>query len=246
MDGLDKFYSGLTKAFVEIYLPVIETQREVFESNFSVFLHDESISEQKTIKLSNNALFVQNIHQGVFEILSSYESLLDAELYIRRFPYTETRITRMRHLRYVFENYLNEIYILKVRLIAYTKAIEEFYAIGNRRKKVRQITQPLFTFTSNFFKEFVAERGEHVHSRRYDSVNISRLEAMERLSTSNPSTEWASHMYNYFELVYKDTRKNKSKEIQDHNQKIKNLLDSYFEKLYPVLFDSDGNLLMPK
>ena len=113
MNGLDRFYADLTKAFVEMYLPATERHRSEIEESFANFLLGRESSQPTQIELSSSALFIREIHWGVFEIIGSYESLLDAETYIRRFPYVNTRITRIRHLKYIFENHLSDIYILK-------------------------------------------------------------------------------------------------------------------------------------
>jgi hypothetical protein len=244
MNGLDKFYAGLTKAFVEIYLPAIEPSRREMEESLGGFLLSEERFLSTPVKLPPKALFVRQIHWGVFEIIDSYESLLDAEVYIRRFPYGKTRITRINHIRYVFANHLSEVYILKERLKAYLQTVENVYAKGLRRRLVRQITQYLFTFNTKSFDEIIAERGVHVHKARYDDMNLSRLGAIERLSKSNPEAIWKSYLDNYFEMVYRRIRKEKSMNCRPEIVP-KKYIDEYFDRLYPVIFDEKENLFMP-
>ena len=119
--------------------------------------------------------------------------------------------------------------------------MEGIYAKGLRRTSVRKITQSLFAFNNKSFKEFVDERGAHVHKVRYDDKKLSRIEAMERLSISNPDAAWSSYLYDYFETTYKHIRREKVKELLARNRVVRNILDEYFERLYPVVGSSSLN-----
>jgi hypothetical protein len=244
-DGLEKFYEGLTKAFVEVYLPSIESSRDEVKRSFFNLLLNRNAYQPANSNISRIVEHVRDIHWGVFEILGSYESLLDAELYIRRFPFNKTRITKTRYLRYVIENHLSEVYILKERLKKYLKTIEEVYAKGTRRKQIKQVTQPLFAFNANAFGELIDARSKHVHKSRYDDIELRSIEAMERLYMANPSEEWSPYLQSYFELDYKRIRNQRAAEIAAQNQKIRNILDEYFNRLYPAIFDEQGKLLLP-
>lgn len=243
MKGLDRFYAGLTKAFAEILLP--ETTTEQLSQGLLEFHFGSSDFKPRTSKVSYEAWFVKDVHMGVFEIISSYESLIDAEVYIRRFPYQKTRISKARHLNYVFANHFQELYILKERLKKYLQYTEETYAHGKARKKVKQITQPLFKRNKDFFDQMQSERSKHVHSSRYEDFSITQIESLERLSSNNPDADLSAMIQNIFELRYKIIRKAKSTEIKNRNQLITDFLDEYFETLYPIYFSGSQDLIIP-
>jgi len=60
-----------------------------------------------------------DLFAGFNEISHSYDTLLDIEVYVARFPYANTRITRSGHLRFIIEAYLHESYTLVERLNDY-------------------------------------------------------------------------------------------------------------------------------
>jgi hypothetical protein len=60
-----------------------------------------------------------DLFAGFNEISHSYDTLLDIEVYVARFPYANTRITRSGHLRFIIEAYLHESYTLGERLKTY-------------------------------------------------------------------------------------------------------------------------------
>lgn len=223
MKGREKYFAALGKAFRDILRPVIEAHQdqlaEVLRSNILDQDGPRSIDYEPTPEI----LLYRSAIWGVFEIYESFESLLDAELYVRRFPYRKTRVTKVRYLRYVVENHLNEAYILKQRLKAYLNTVEGLYAKGARRKEVRKITQPLFQSISQALKHIIAVRGSHVHSLRYDHKELQRLTHMELLSQSDPDASWSQLLAHWFDFEYKRIRKRRTEQIRALNENINSI-----------------------
>ena len=73
-------------------------------------------------------LFVgYKLFKGFSEIHTAVECLKNIEIYIRRFPFKNTRVSKLDYLKYNIENYLNEIYVLKERMISYSKTVARAY-----------------------------------------------------------------------------------------------------------------------
>ncbi|MCD6344893.1 MAG: hypothetical protein J7M17_04725 [Anaerolineae bacterium] len=245
MRDLEKYSTALTKAFKDILVPVIEAHEDQMVEVLKRDIFDQDGPRSIDYEPTTEILLYRSVQWGMFEIYASFESLLDAELYIRRFPYGNTRITKVRHLRYVVENHLNEVYILKERLKAYLNTVQELYAKGSRKKEVRKITQSLFQFNSEAFGDIVAVRGSHVHSLRYDDEELRRLGNMERLSHLDSDASWSQHLAHSFDFEYKRIRTRRAEQIKAINEAVERVLDIFFSRLYPVLFDEDENLIHP-
>jgi len=190
--------------------------------------------------------FLARLTMSVYEIYGMYESLLDSEVYICRFPYSKTRITKSRHLQHVFANYLNNVYILKERLKNFLKLLEDVYAVNEQRKNVKRITQPLFTSNSRFFDDFVSVRGIHVHTESYSDSELDRLGVIENfVSDGRLELETRQHWKTYFETQFKNIRKEKTEVISTNNKNVQNLLEDFFTKIYSIVIDEDEYVRIP-
>ena len=111
------------------------------------------------------------MYNGFREISGSYYGLLEIEIYIGRFPYRNTKISKTRHLAYHMENYLNEIYILKERLNSYFTTIGRIYRKDRRIQDILKRTKPLFAFVNNTLKGIIDTRG-HMYTKRDLTMKI--------------------------------------------------------------------------
>ena len=94
--------------------------------------------KQLNRKQTPSEVFFSKLHDGFSEISDSYYCLLEIEIYIGRFPYRNTSISKTRHLAYHMENYLNEIYILRERLNNHFTTIGRLY---RKDKKTSRYTK---------------------------------------------------------------------------------------------------------
>lgn len=242
---MNRYYSSLTDAFKKFILPILESRKEeaaVVYINRLLALDGPNILDKAS---TLEGQFLGRVSVGAFEIYGSYESVLDAEVYIRRFPFGRTRISKSRYMTHVIEDYLNNVYILKLRIKEYLKLLEELYAKGARRKEVRKITQPLFRYNSQFFEHIVDIRGNHVHSERYSDEELKRLQMMESAIAAKLNSSWSPYLETYFEAQYQRIRKKKMQEIQSLNAAIKKVVDALFSNIHPIVFDERGNLIFP-
>src|SRR5437762_800785 len=87
-----------------------------------------------------------SIFRGFVEIANAAETLHDMRIYVRRFPFGGTSISRSKYLRFIIESYLHESYILTQRLLAYPEKIRRVLARDDASGRYREIVKTLQTF----------------------------------------------------------------------------------------------------
>jgi hypothetical protein len=246
MKGNEEFSAGLGRAFGEILAPAIKSHEEEMATRMMNHLLDLHEPVANVVEDTKEIRILGQIVNGTSEIQSAFESLLDVEVYVRRFPYRNTRISKSRHLRYAIGNYLNQVYVLKQRLKRFLQDVEELYAQGRRRKEVKRITQALFAYLSTVFEGMVAIRGSHVHRESYSDKELSQLEGLDFTIKVSEGMSWQDLLAHLLDLRYKEIRRQRVEEIRNANKVIEAVIDEYFSRLYPVVFDDDGNLIIPE
>jgi hypothetical protein len=180
---------------------------------------------------------------GFREIHNSYYSLLDIEVYIGRFPYGKTSVSKTRYLAYHMENYLNEVYILKERLNFYCTTVGRMYRNDQTLKNVKETMKTLSDCVQKVLKGTTDARGTHVHKNRFTDEDLDRLSSLELANHGPNDIPILKIMY---ESHYKKTRKKYSLAIKQSNKEIKDLLDGCFEVLYGVVADENRQIRYPK
>jgi uncharacterized membrane-anchored protein YjiN (DUF445 family) len=194
-------------------------------------VHDNEDLENRENKL-------RNLFLDFSEIKNTLETLIDYEVYIRRFPYSKTRIVRTRHFKNTVANYLNEIYILKNRLISYLTKIERSIKDTKARGKVHKAFVPYYEFISETFKSIVHVRGEHVHDKRYDTKELNLISMIEYMCTEH-DPDVGFHYNDLLNERYNEVKKEWTKYIETNNSLIVKLIDSYCDVLIYVMFKAD-------
>ena len=245
MQGNAKFDECVTRAFNKLVVPTIETHMDEMADRLINHILGLDVTKTNLLPRTKEYNILWLIISGTSEIQEVYESLLDVEIYIRRFPYKGTRVTKPRYLRYIIENYLNQVYVLKQRLKIFLKDIEKLYARGDRRKEVRSITQPLYTFLKNSLNDVVTVRGSSVHEKNFNNNDLKQLisldfsvRAIDDLSTKAEFTDFYNTQYGRIRLKW-------IKNIKDLNKKLDNLLNDYYRNLNKVVFDNNDELIIP-
>ena len=152
-------------------------------------------------------LFVANkLFRGFAEIYTSVRCLENIEIYIRRFPFSKTRVTKLDYLKYNIENYLNEIYVLKERMISYSKTISRAYKKSSNAAAIAEHLKNASKLASDSLKNIVEIRGAHVHSIRYSDKDIDRLSNLELMLNSDNQDFREAFEKLYF-VAYSEIRK---------------------------------------
>jgi len=177
-----------------------------------------------------------DLFNGFLEVSHSYDRLLDIEVYASRFPYGNTRITRMGHLRFVVEAYLHESYTLAERLESYPKVITRRLGKLHPDIDYARACKNAQDFAKAALKNIVDVRGSHVHQRRFSTPDLDHADMYDLFRTLNDAGEDKL----LGEFVYREARRKWLKLIRTNNLAIGKLLDAYLLRLHPLLFSSDG------
>jgi hypothetical protein len=177
--------------------------------------------------------FAADAFQGYMEIGETLERLLDIELYLRRFPFRSTRITRERYLRFHVEAYLHESYILRERLLTFGKRVTRAYKRGDHRQTAASTGQRLEEL-ARALDGVTQMRGRHVHELRFDETRLRNLGALELIERRSSDPVWAGAIKEQYPRV----RRHWVRWVREMNEGVRELLDQYFDELHALMFDA--------
>jgi hypothetical protein len=241
-----KFGVALNNAFIKYLIPILEEQKEELSIAYmNLVLNREGPTRTKNTSTPETKLLAE-VSIGAFEIFTAYESLLDADVYVRRFPYRGTRISKSRHLKGVLENHLNNTYILKERMVKYLKVLTKKYGkrVDSKGKSAVRITEILRRFTEEYLDHLKVVRNSHVHIEEFYDSDLERLSILETYIQSNPAGPRIEYFKAYYDHQFEIIRKNKIEQIQAINADINTLLDIYFNHIYTIVFDEEDELVI--
>jgi len=250
--GFSKYTDDMFAAMNKYLILVDEnfSEEEFLEILYDQLLNLGENSEPKTSQLPFSE-YVFTVFNGFMEIFNSNHNLVDIEFYIGRFPYENSIyensiIVRSRYLRYHIENYFEEIYILKNRMCAYPKLINRAKSKYFGSSDITKLVDHLEQKVEEDFKKLVGIRGRHVHKRRYDDKDLRQLETWEILA-SNFIGKSQKYSLNFIKEMKRNNKiiTNKwIKNIRLLNIGVNNILDAYFETLYPFVFTINREIRM--
>ena len=219
---------------------------DLFEKRFRKLLFDDG-PEAPPLNITGRERYVQGLSLRCAEVALASETLKDIEFYIGRFPYKVSKISKHRHLQFLVEAYLHEIYILKERLNTYPKFIEREHKGDPRFPQIKATCRALIKGTQDTLKEIVDTRGSHVHEMRFSDKRLSRLTAFDLfgLPDASDDSKMAQAMRWLYKSEYRRARKHFQAWVGKNNSGISKLLDIYFERLYAVVFHPDNSISFP-
>jgi hypothetical protein len=205
------------------------------------FRVDVPFTAERKPSLTREERFSADAFSGFVEIGETVERLQDLHVYIRRFPFSGTRITRERYLRVHIEAYFQELYILRERLLSYGKRITRAYRSGPAKNSASIAGQRLEELVLQSMAQVIAVHSRHVHESRFDETRLRNLGGIELIARNSPDPIWAPFVKQQYEIV----RHHWSRWAKEMNQAVELLLDQYFAILYPVLFEGPSKLRFP-
>lgn len=127
MDEFNKYLNTIIRASMKSARSAQKRYSE--EYNQAFVNHILNLDGPTALKrnLSNKDVVISKLFYGFNEIHKSYERLKEHEVYVGRFPYSGTEISKVSHLNYNIENYLGEFYILKERIKKYLATVGRIY-----------------------------------------------------------------------------------------------------------------------
>ncbi len=240
-----KFDVSLNKAFNEYMTPRFEDKKEEFIIAYMNRMIGRT--EQTTVANASSpeGKFLAEISIGAFEIFNTYESLLDAEIYIRKFPYSRTRISKSRHLKSIITSHLQNIFILRERMVRYLKVLRKRYSKNSSAdgKLTLEITKILEDYTKDAFSHLNSVRNIHVHVEELYDAELEQLALLESFIINNSTISSLDEFKEYYDFEFNRIRKNKIKEIKKINADTEEALDMFFGLIYSIVFDESDNFI---
>lgn len=189
--------------------------------------------------------FLFKLHWAFREIDTTVEALRNIEFYIGRFPYRNAPVTKHGYLQFHFEAFLHEIYILEQRLQNCLKMLERQYRKDPRLPAIQDLCTQLRAIVADVLKKLVDYRGSHVHQFRISEHHIDRLGGIYLYTLDRNPQEIKSAFQAYYHSEYRNVRKSLKAWIASANKSITQLLDVFFDGIYAVTFNKNGNVRYP-
>lgn len=190
----------------------------------------------KPLSLPEEEAFYRDIFWRFGEINKSLETLEHISVFINSFrkskAYREAGITDTIHLRYHIEHYLEEIYILLLRVRAFMNWLSRKFKKEGRIRESLFVSELKKAF-ENVTNNLESVRGDHVHQARYDD-NILNVSTLFEIVSSGDDKEMKVAAI----ISYKRAKKEWSERIKKNNKALKESLDAIFEALIPIVFPS--------
>lgn len=195
-------------------------------------------------KPTGRSRYMQWLLHHFSEIERALDTMQDIEFYIGRFPYRKTRITKHRHLQFHVEAFLHELYILQERLLQFLKFVERQHRRDSRLPGIKATCAVLREFVIATMKKGIDIRGSHVHRWRLSDTKIERLNAIN-FYTLMPNAKVRKTFKSFYEAEYRKARKQWRSWIVDGTRTAHEIVDSYFDEVFKLVFDEKNRLMYP-
>lgn len=236
MKGYIRFQKAMIDAAKQHWTPALEEHREALAETIKNDLFNLDGPRQIDRQIGARDQFFGKAFHGFIEISKSMETLEDIAFYLSRFPFQQTRITRERYLQFHVESYFSEIYLLRERLTRYITLLERQYkrdpGLSNVQERCKRLTDTI----SNSLEGVIDVRRRHVHEVRFRDEGIDRLSTIALLS-QGPDDEISTLMKEYYREEHRNVKKIWRDRVTANNKAIKELLDIFFDSLFPMAFN---------
>jgi hypothetical protein len=232
-----RFSHTMVSAWQKHVRPPEEEMKDIEEAAHN-YLFKEGPQRVRSKSLTPRELFTSRLFWGFTEIHDSLEMLDDIFFLIGRFPYSNTRISKERHLQIVVEAHYGEIYILQERLRHYLTVLERQYKTDPRHLDISKRCKHLRSMVLDLFKGVLQVRNSHVHQMRFSDEGLDRLKTLGLLANNS---EHSSAYKIYYRSQYAKTRKKWRERIKTNNDEIHKTIDVISNFLHTIIFD-EANL----
>lgn len=249
MENFDKYKKNLLSVGRKKLLNIIKSKEDIKKLEEAIL--NDIFPPEESEKVNQAYLphdFFGFLFHGFNEIIISLERLQNFETYISRFPNTKTSRAKINYLRFLIENYLNEIYILKERLIKYIKKIKNFYKKDCRYTSIKNKCQQLTNKVEESLKNIKNLRHRHTHIVRYSDKDVERLEtlSLHEEYLSELKKILPTYIIPNFKTEYRKARNKWKKIFRKNNKDIKIVLNYCFKEINTIVFPEDGEISYPK
>lgn len=220
MNGYDRYHELVVEWAAEYMKPHVKE----YEQGVDVSTKDHS--------------FFIKLFREFSEIPDTVKALKLSGIFISLAPPRSKKVTHDDYIRYHIHAYLQEIYILKERLISYAKKLQRVYAKTQRKTIFDESVNPMFELVANFFKDLVSIRGGHVHACRFSDEGLDKLVTYTLISNFNDEYVHLTKIkYKLLQLEWKGR-------VKDINKAMMTLLDTYCNALFNAITE-EGKIVVP-
>lgn len=178
------------------------------------------------------------IFTGFTEIMDTYEALEFCETLFSVASPRSKKVPKEQYIKFLVNNYLQEVYILKERLNTYSTRIKRIHERAGRNELVSIHIEHLFPYIKDSLQGLVDIRGTHVHSQRYTDMSINEASSLALISAHEPEFE------SLFSASLSKVRKEWKARIEKNNVLTLEILDKYFKEMQAVVSDN-GEVYTP-
>ena len=115
-------------------------------------------------KINREEQYIQRLHSLTMEIIDSYETLRNIEVYLSRLPFTRVGIAPSKYIQFQLDSFFNEMYILRERMKMFPVKIQREFrkdsgAAAVNKERVKYVRDEI----DRIFAPLLDLRGRHVH-----------------------------------------------------------------------------------
>ncbi len=154
LKGLDKFQAALMNEALPAMVGWLKSKKKadllMTEVHKHIFELGPPTPPEKRTGRSN---YYQLLTYHLAEIQTTLDTMRDIEFYMGRFPYSEEKVAKHRHLIFHVQAFLNELYILQQRLLGFLKFIERQHRKDTRLDNIKVVCEALRGFVNESMKK---------------------------------------------------------------------------------------------
>lgn len=191
-----------------------------------------------SITRTKQELFVNDLADCVIEIVTSFEKLQIPILRMNDVNDNE-QISRIDLMNYYFENHLNELYL-------YSQRVKKIFDIMEKKSEKLRLNSAAKSIVENrrkFLEHFnVANtlRHNHIHSKRYNDMNLKQLRVLEIIKKMAIETD-RNTVENYLNSTFEEHRNFYLKVMENNVDVIYNITNEYLnsmENIFIMIFNN--------
>src|ERR1041385_622299 len=238
MPQLHRYMTALLEVAGPRFLQLYETHREDFKKVIGDELEGLAPTSMN-LPVDDDERLLNRVLGGFNEIYQSLTCLDTIGIYVRRNPYRRLGVEDAEYLRYHFENYLHEVYLLRERLTRYLGTLRDVYRQSTVGDELLPLLKQMKKPVLDMLEPLTKPRKEHVHDRRVQDPDLRRLSLLQSLSFAAPAF---GELHN---VVQRDVRKEKIRWMRETTAVIRRRVDDYFAVLNTVLCDEKRSFVEP-
>jgi hypothetical protein len=234
------------KGALDAAVPLISKVKPSPEINDSIWkkLAGEPVADPVPAPISAEEKHVMRLFWVFTEIHGCVERLKDCEIYVHRFPFGRSRVTRPAYLQFVVEGHLHEIYLLRERLEILAKTVARLFKRDKSAKQIAKVADILVKFVTQSLSGFTNVRGAHVHQWRYTHQDIERLNLIATLRKAKRSP-FSRPLLPLERIAIEETHARLRKQAKTWNQRVSHVMEKFFKHLNPVILDGNKEMKLP-